>query len=58
MKQNIPPNNKVGDSNQITREYFASLLIEMRHIDSVIPSTTSILCIKLCLAVIGLLSCI
>lgn len=32
-------NNKVGDSNQITREYFDSLLIEMRHIDSVIPST-------------------
>ena len=28
-----------GDSNQITREYFDSLLIEMRHIDSVIPST-------------------
>jgi 4-hydroxymandelate oxidase len=39
MKQNISPNNKVGDSNQITREYFDSLLIEMRHIDSVIPST-------------------
>lgn len=32
-------NNK-ADSNQITREYFDSLLIEMRHIDSVIPSTT------------------
>lgn len=32
-------NNKAGDSNQITREYFDSLLIEMRHIDSVIPST-------------------
>lgn len=29
----------VGDSNAITREYFDSLLIEMRHIDSVIPST-------------------
>jgi len=27
------------DSNEITREYFDSLLIEMRHIDSVIPST-------------------
>ncbi len=28
-----------GDSNQITRDYFDSLLVEMRHIDSVIPST-------------------
>lgn len=28
------------DSNQITREYFDSLLIEMRHIDSDIPDTT------------------
>lgn len=27
------------DSNQITREYFDSLLVEMRHIDAVIPST-------------------
>ncbi len=27
------------DSNEITREYFDSLLVEMRHIDSVIPST-------------------
>ncbi len=33
------PNKRAGDSNQITREYFDSLLIEMRHIDSVIPST-------------------
>ncbi|HEY5563010.1 MAG TPA: alpha-hydroxy acid oxidase [Clostridiaceae bacterium] len=40
MKQNIPQNYKVGDSNQITREYFDSLLIELRYIDSVIPSTT------------------
>jgi len=31
--------SNVGDSNRITREYFDSLLIEMRHIDSVIPST-------------------
>lgn len=29
----------VGDSDAITRDYFDSLLIEMRHIDSVIPST-------------------
>ena len=28
------------DSNQITREYFDSLLIEMRHIDSEIPDTS------------------
>lgn len=33
-------NKRAGDSNQITREYFDSLLIEMRHIDAVIPSTT------------------
>jgi 4-hydroxymandelate oxidase len=31
--------NKPWDSNLITREYFDSLLVEMRHIDSVIPST-------------------
>lgn len=30
---------KAGDSIQITRDYFDSLLVEMRHIDSVIPST-------------------
>lgn len=28
-----------GDSEKITREYFDSLLLEMRHIDSVEPST-------------------
>lgn len=33
-------NTKPGDSNQITREYFDSLLVETRYIDSVIPSTT------------------
>ncbi|WP_312368516.1 alpha-hydroxy acid oxidase [Lachnoclostridium sp.] len=33
-------NLRTGDSNQITRDYFDSLLVEMRHIDSVIPSTT------------------
>lgn len=31
---------KAGDANRITREYFDSLLIEMRHIDSVIPDTS------------------
>ena len=33
-------NYRAGDSDRITREYFDSLLVEMRHIDSVIPSTT------------------
>ncbi len=28
-----------GDSNRITREYFDSLLVEMRHIGAAIPST-------------------
>ena len=28
-----------GDANQITRDYFDSLLIEMRHLDGVKPST-------------------
>lgn len=31
---------RAGDSNRITREYFDSLLIELRHIDAVIPDTT------------------
>ncbi|NLK99622.1 MAG: alpha-hydroxy-acid oxidizing protein [Clostridiales bacterium] len=31
--------SKPWDSNQITREYFDSLLVEMRHIDAVLPST-------------------
>lgn len=29
----------MGDSNRITREYLDSLLVEMRHIDAVLPST-------------------
>jgi isopentenyl diphosphate isomerase/L-lactate dehydrogenase-like FMN-dependent dehydrogenase len=29
-----------GDANRITREYFDSLLIEMRHIDAILPDTT------------------
>ena len=33
-------NTRAGDANQITREYFDSLLIEMRHIDAVLPDTT------------------
>ncbi len=39
MSQNTEQKYKAGDSNQITREYFDSLLVEMRHIDSVLPST-------------------
>ncbi|AEY66952.1 alpha-hydroxy acid oxidase [Clostridium sp. BNL1100] len=39
MKQNVQHNYRAGDSDEITRHYFDSLLIEMRHIDSVIPST-------------------
>lgn len=29
---------RAGDSNRITREYLDSLLVEMRHIDAVLPS--------------------
>ena len=32
-------NLRAGDSNRITREYFDSLLVEMRHVGAVIPST-------------------
>ena len=39
MTQNKLQDIKAGDSNQITRKYFDSLLIEMRHIDAVRPST-------------------
>ena len=31
---------KAKDSNQITREYFDEILVEMRHIDGTIPDTT------------------
>lgn len=40
MKQDIAQSIKAGDSNQITREYFDSLLVETRLIGSIIPSTT------------------
>jgi len=36
MSQQINP----GDSNRITRDYFDSLLIEFRHIDSIKPDTS------------------
>jgi isopentenyl diphosphate isomerase/L-lactate dehydrogenase-like FMN-dependent dehydrogenase len=32
-------NANPGDSTQITRDYFDSILVEMRHIDSVLPTT-------------------
>jgi len=32
-------NANPGDSTQITRDYFDSILVEMRHIDGVLPST-------------------
>ncbi len=32
--------SSAGDSNKITRDYFDSLLIETRYLDSVIPDTT------------------
>lgn len=31
---------RLGDSDQITRDYFDSLLLEMRHLDGVMPDTT------------------
>ena len=36
MSEKVHPRN----SNDITREYFDSLLLEMRHIDAVLPDTT------------------
>ncbi len=38
--QNSNQNHRPGDADHITREYLDSLLIEMRHIGSVLPSTT------------------
>lgn len=32
--------NEAGDSNRITRQYYDSLLIEMRHIGGVLPNTS------------------
>ncbi|NMA85535.1 MAG: alpha-hydroxy-acid oxidizing protein [Epulopiscium sp.] len=37
--RDMEKNSKPWDSNLITREYFDSLLVEMRHIDAAIPST-------------------
>lgn len=39
LENGMMENNKIGDSDRITREYFDSLLIEMRHIDAVVPCT-------------------
>ena len=38
-KMNMEQTRNPGDANKITREYFDSLLIEMRHIDGVLPDT-------------------
>ncbi len=35
--------DRIGSADQITREYFDSLLIEMRHLDAVLPSTALML---------------
>ncbi|HML46025.1 MAG TPA: alpha-hydroxy-acid oxidizing protein, partial [Clostridia bacterium] len=39
MEKNQMPPPRPGDANRITREYLDSLLIEMRHLDGVLPST-------------------
>lgn len=39
MEQKMPTEIRAGESNQITRAYFDSLLLELRYIDSVEPST-------------------
>lgn len=36
---NYPYEREWGDSNRITREYFDSLLLEMRHLDGRKPDT-------------------
>ena len=38
MKKNV--REKPMDSNVVTREYFDEILVEMRHIDAVLPDTT------------------
>jgi len=41
MEQKIPPvEPRAGDSNRITREYLDSLLIELRYLDAIVPSTS------------------
>ncbi len=39
MDQSPKSSPHPGDANEITREYLDSLLIEMRHLDNVLPST-------------------
>ena len=39
LSMSVMQHSKPWDSDQITRDYLDSLLVEMRHIDSVIPST-------------------
>lgn len=41
MEQKMPPvEHRAGDSNRITREYLDSLLIELRYLDAIVPSTS------------------
>lgn len=39
MDQHTHKQARPGDTNRITREYLDSILIEMRHIDNVLPAT-------------------
>ena len=39
MAENKQNGSRPGDSNRITREYFDSLLLEMRLVDAVLPNT-------------------
>jgi len=43
MSQEVKSEFRAGDSNRITREYFDSLLIEMRHIDAELPDVRLVL---------------
>jgi isopentenyl diphosphate isomerase/L-lactate dehydrogenase-like FMN-dependent dehydrogenase len=40
MEQKFPEPTRAGDANRITREYLDSLLLELRYLDAVVPSTT------------------
>ena len=36
----MPEQKRMGDANKITRDFFDALLVEMRHIDAILPDTT------------------
>lgn len=40
MEQKFPEPTRPGDANRITREFLDSLLLELRYLDAVVPSTT------------------